>query len=43
MEDLLKALKFDQDVDDENDQEDENEKYPVHDPSTHWKLKKPMV
>ncbi|KAJ9561399.1 hypothetical protein OSB04_006559 [Centaurea solstitialis] len=49
MEDLLKALKSGEDVGNEhhaqNEAEnvDEGDKYPIHDPSTHWKVKKPMV
>ncbi|KAJ9542234.1 hypothetical protein OSB04_028740 [Centaurea solstitialis] len=45
MEDLLKALKSDQgDENDENDEgHEDNARYPIHDPSTHWKMKKPVV
>ena len=44
IEDLLKVLKAGEEpAHDQTENESESDKYPIHDPSTHWKVKNPMV
>ena len=46
LEDLLKALKCEDDDEKDPfkvDEEEKEEKFPIHDAATHWKLKRPLV
>ncbi|KAJ9566824.1 hypothetical protein OSB04_002790 [Centaurea solstitialis] len=43
MEELLKALKSEDHDEEEHESAADMDKFPIHDPTTHWKLKKPMV
>ncbi|KAJ9538843.1 hypothetical protein OSB04_031576 [Centaurea solstitialis] len=44
MADLLQNLKSEeQEYEREHESDEERENFPIHDPRTHWKLKKPMV
>ncbi|KAJ9567808.1 hypothetical protein OSB04_003774 [Centaurea solstitialis] len=42
LEELLKALKSEDHDEEEHESVADMDKFPIHDPTTHWKLKKPM-